>query len=473
MIDGKALLVGINHFPNFPENDLNGCRNDVHRFSELLIEKYGFYRENIWTLEDEQATKANIIGYLKSLVDDANNSNCPGVFFEISTHGTQIVNTSTGELVDALIPSDIALDASGNDWDKNSIIDVNELSQLISALSSNKLFEAFVDACHNGMGIKEFDLQPDRKVKFMCRPVKSMAKARALEFSKARTLRSALLEKAGPAGPQNHVTHSACESTQTAADAYENGSWGGAYTTSLVKQVNLSGSGISRFDLWKHIVDDLQDRYTQHPMLNCPEQLRTYPIGEGIALREVPLSQYKSGPSLTDDQILIMMPSIIQVLHSIYKGTSSTSLSPGVPSTNVREALGVSDRSPEVLDEKKPISELMTVSKNNSVKNSLVLKTAKDKYAAREQFDIIIENPTGHPVYFTKATNGLIVKSGENKQIWPAPKTVIDHTQTISLNPRSTIPIATKFDKVGTYVLSVSTADGLDQSAGKSIEIGP
>ena len=54
----KALLIGINKYPNCP---LNGCVNDVNDMANFLVQQYKFNPDNIRMLTDERATTAAIL----------------------------------------------------------------------------------------------------------------------------------------------------------------------------------------------------------------------------------------------------------------------------------------------------------------------------------------------------------------------------------------------------------------------------
>jgi hypothetical protein len=71
----KALLIGINYFGQ--SNQLKGCINDVTQMSTFLNTRYGYRREDMVILTDDQRnpmsqpTKANIIKAMRWLVKDA------------------------------------------------------------------------------------------------------------------------------------------------------------------------------------------------------------------------------------------------------------------------------------------------------------------------------------------------------------------------------------------------------------------
>jgi metacaspase-1 len=71
----KALLIGINYFGQ--ANQLKGCINDVTQMSTFLNQVYGYRREDMVILTDDQQnplskpTKANILRAMHWLVQDA------------------------------------------------------------------------------------------------------------------------------------------------------------------------------------------------------------------------------------------------------------------------------------------------------------------------------------------------------------------------------------------------------------------
>jgi hypothetical protein len=71
----KALLIGINYFGQ--RGQLRGCINDVRNMSAYLVEHYGYKREDMVILTDDQQnpmsqpTKQNILRAMHWLVKDA------------------------------------------------------------------------------------------------------------------------------------------------------------------------------------------------------------------------------------------------------------------------------------------------------------------------------------------------------------------------------------------------------------------
>ena len=71
----KALLIGINYFGQ--DGELRGCINDVKNVMAFLTERYGYRREDMVVLTDDQRdykfhpTRENILSGMRWLVNGA------------------------------------------------------------------------------------------------------------------------------------------------------------------------------------------------------------------------------------------------------------------------------------------------------------------------------------------------------------------------------------------------------------------
>ena len=71
----KALLIGINYFGQ--RGQLRGCINDVRNMTAYLVERFGYKREDMVILTDDQQnpmsqpTKQNVLRAMHWLVKDA------------------------------------------------------------------------------------------------------------------------------------------------------------------------------------------------------------------------------------------------------------------------------------------------------------------------------------------------------------------------------------------------------------------
>jgi hypothetical protein len=269
----KALCVGINQFHYLPSAALQGCVADAKDMSALLKGKFAFAPSDITLLTDDQATKANIMKNLKSLVDAGKEGKASWLVFSMSSHGTQVPDLSHEEpdqADEAFCPHD--LKQAGNAWDKNHIIVDDELRDLFIQLRQGVLLEVFLDTCHSGTGLKSIDMLLDRKPRYL--PPPSLEEFRVVDGRRSRGVRHGLREK----GVVHHILWAACRSDQTSADAHIGGGWHGAFTYYFCKEVNAHPN-LARKDILKKVRADLvAGGYSQVPQLELEATKRSSPM---------------------------------------------------------------------------------------------------------------------------------------------------------------------------------------------------
>ncbi|WP_426996371.1 caspase family protein [Pseudarthrobacter sp. N5] len=236
---GKAALcVGINKFKNLPQSSwLQGCVNDAGDLAALLTSNYGFAASDVTVLLDAKATKKPVMAQLNTLLDRAVAGDLDHIVFTFSSHGTQIPDTSGDEadrLDEAFACHDIS--SSGDAWNPDTVISDDELYTLFSRLPDGVLMEVVLDTCHSGTGLKSLDLLPGRRPRFL--PAPTARAVAASEFNDTRALRDMVKSGRGT----KPVLMAACRSDQTAADAYLDGRYNGAFTYNFVKSVQADGA---------------------------------------------------------------------------------------------------------------------------------------------------------------------------------------------------------------------------------------
>ena len=149
--DDRALLIGISRYHDPRVTNLQGPVNDVELISRLLLEEYGFRREQIRTLTDQAATKDSILQQIRAwLVQGAG----PGdrVVFFFAGHGTYIRDRSGDEADnrdEAILATDFSRESmAGGGVPAGMIID-DELSELFSEIRSRRVVLLF-DSCYSG-----------------------------------------------------------------------------------------------------------------------------------------------------------------------------------------------------------------------------------------------------------------------------------------------------------------------------------
>ncbi|KAH7085592.1 caspase domain-containing protein [Paraphoma chrysanthemicola] len=287
----KALLIGINYFGQ--RGQLRGCINDVKNMSTYLNEFFGYKREDMVTLTDDQQnpmsqpTKANILRAMHWLVKDARPND--SLFFHYSGHGGQTKDLDGDEddgYDEVIYPVDFR--TAGH------IVDDEMHRIMVGSLQPGVRLTAIFDSCHSGSALdlpyiystqgvlKEPNLAKEAGqgllgiVSSYARgDIGSMIGGATSLFKKAingdDVRKKNLRTKTSPA---DVIMWSGSKDQQTSADASIGGeatgamSW--AFITSLRKNPNQS-----YVQLLNSIRDELEGKYQQKPQLSCSHPLNT------------------------------------------------------------------------------------------------------------------------------------------------------------------------------------------------------
>ena len=271
----RALCVGINQFAHLPMASwLNGCVNDANDMAAML-RKRGFASRSVTVLTDAQATKANIMGALTTLVTTAKEGDT--IVFSFSSHGTQVPDTDGDEpdgADEAFACHDMA--QKGDQWDTDTVIVDDELRLLFGKLPKGVVMEAYLDTCHSGTGLKAEDLLSGRRPRFV--PPPTMKGLRSIDAAATKST-TAELVKSIPAGGRP-VLFGGCPSDQTSADATFDGRSSGAFTYFFLKALAANPTG-SRADLHKALTKGLVDAdFSQRPTLEGPPKAKKTGVGQ-------------------------------------------------------------------------------------------------------------------------------------------------------------------------------------------------
>lgn len=153
---GKALVVGIGYRGDRTVSPLPACVNDVRVMFRVLVERFGFHRNNVTVLCDETPgvgettlyapTRENILGGMRWLLDGA----VPGesYFFFFAGHGDMVVDIS-GDAVETgydqlLLPWDHMVEGV------EPILDDTIFELLVRSVPLGARLTAVVDACRSG-----------------------------------------------------------------------------------------------------------------------------------------------------------------------------------------------------------------------------------------------------------------------------------------------------------------------------------
>lgn len=301
----KALLVAINNYPSQP---LKGCINDSRQVEAALTQRFGFAGNDIQILRERDATRANIEKGLEWLVSGAQDGDV--LFFHYSGHGTQVADDGRDEWEcrdECLVPYD-------HDWNNPLRDDI--LRRYFDRVPLNANLTAIMDCCHSGtidkVILEEFAASSTYIApRQLSTPLEIVMQIHALQQRRDEELRAqavpqlrALIRSLPPDADvdaevnafldkllgvykknrfgyvnvqQNNVLLAACADSQTAADAFIDGDFRGAFTYHLFNALGTGGTLPSYGDLIARAAGGMQ-RYTQTPQLECVEALKNRPF---------------------------------------------------------------------------------------------------------------------------------------------------------------------------------------------------
>jgi hypothetical protein len=275
----QALCVGINEFAHLPNSNwLNGCVNDAEDMAAMLRTRPGYSRRNVTVLADADATKANVMAKLTDMVDKARTGKLDHVVFSFSSHGTQVPDTNGDETVDHVDEAFACYDIAqkGPDWDRETVIVDDELNALLADFPKGVLVEVLLDTCHSGTGLKDIDLLPGRKPRFLPPPTVKGVR-RIAPKSDPKGLQE--LVRSIPAA-NRPVLFAACKADQTSADAYFDGRYNGAFTYYFLKAVG-SDEAATRAAVLTAVSQGLRGGdFEQRAQLEAAPRAKRVPFGQ-------------------------------------------------------------------------------------------------------------------------------------------------------------------------------------------------
>lgn len=282
----RALLVGINQYPNAP---LKGCVNDALMMGHVLTDHFGFLPgAEMRLVVDDRATKKGILDRLEWLVEGAR----PGdvLVFHYSGHGAQVPDRS-GDEIDAL---DECLCPVDFDWDDPLLDD--QLGEIINSVPEGANLTMLLDCCHSGTGTRAIGTNVPMNMKRLTPPPDIRFRmVREIEVDtnlddrsvNMRSFRSLEVRRIGASAEQNGILIAGCRSDQLSKDALIDGDYHGALSYSLYQAIEQEGPEQS-YDDWVKTGTQLLKGYRireQDPQLECPAEMSRWKLFSTEAAR--------------------------------------------------------------------------------------------------------------------------------------------------------------------------------------------
>ncbi|KAI0482668.1 caspase domain-containing protein [Xylariaceae sp. FL0804] len=287
----KALLIGINYLGQNAE--LRGCINDTRNVSSFLMERYGYKREDMIILTDDQRdpilvpTKANILRAMEWLVSGARPHDA--LFLHYSGHGGQTKDLDGDEddgYDEVIYPVDFKSAGHITDDQLHMVV--------VNPLPAGARLTAIFDSCHSGSVL---DLPYTYSTKGVLKEPNLAAEAgqgllnaftsyvsgdkagvgKAL-FAFAKTAyrgddgyKKTIKTKTSPA---DVIMWSGSKDDQTSADATIAAQATGAMSWAFITAIKQDPKQ-SYVELLNSVRDVLQTKYSQKPQLSCSHPLDT------------------------------------------------------------------------------------------------------------------------------------------------------------------------------------------------------
>ena len=271
----RALLVGINEYAFI--SDLRGCENDVQNMTHLLTETHGFAPQNIRQHLSQDATKANVLDGFTWLLDGVQRDD--RLVLHIAGHGSYVESIDNDEEIDELV---CLYDMNIDDPDTYLLDD--DLGRFTRQVPDGVRLTVVLDTCHSGTGTRKAGLgrrspqspllitqdtaqrmqdiddeEAEGKLtrgdtalfRSLEQDPRQIVLARVYERSQRlqqRKLKSrvrhfgASMADGTRSDALNHQLLAAAAPTQTAADAYIDGVYCGAFTHSLCQAARNLGA---------------------------------------------------------------------------------------------------------------------------------------------------------------------------------------------------------------------------------------
>ncbi|KAJ5385132.1 hypothetical protein N7517_003043 [Penicillium concentricum] len=287
----KALLIGINYFGQ--KGQLRGCINDVKNMSAYLNQNFGYAREDMVLLTDDQQnpmsqpTKANILRAMHWLVKDARPND--SLFFHYSGHGGQTPDLDGDEedgYDEVIYPVDFRV--------AGHIVDDEMHRIMVQTLQPGVRLTAIFDSCHSGSALdlpyvystsgvlKEPNLAKEAGqgllgvVSAYARGDMGSMMSTAMGFIKKATKGDEVYErnKQTKTSPADVIMWSGSKDDQTSQDAQIAGQATGAMSWAFIAALRKNPQQ-SYVQLLNSIRDELESKYSQKPQLSCSHPLDT------------------------------------------------------------------------------------------------------------------------------------------------------------------------------------------------------
>lgn len=271
----KALLCGVNAYPDQP---LRGCVNDARNLQGVLLEHYGFPAEQVQLLLDQDCVRSRLLEGWRWLTDGATAGDV--LVFHFSGHGSYVPDQD-GEEED--LRDEITCLQDFDFDDPQTYVTDDEWFQLTQTVDPEVHLLIVKDTCHSGgssrfigvrqaSGVEKIILANTHELgRYQAGDVIAEEAVSNARFIVPPQLPAEAWQQGGSSrrkATRSAVVHTslmACGEAQTAADAWINGNYEGAFTNSLCTALRQGAAAGSEQLIQEVAAAMLQGRYAQIP----------------------------------------------------------------------------------------------------------------------------------------------------------------------------------------------------------------
>ena len=263
-----ALLIGINDYAgNVP--DLQGCHNDVERFSNVLKSRYAAAADDILMLKSSDATKSNIIDGFTTHLAQAQDNDTAIIYY--SGHGAQerspeqFWDIEPDRQNETIVCHDSRSGVNGTN-PAGDLAD-KELRFLIAGLAKNNPHIVVIfDCCHSGSGTRGEGSVDSGAVRMTQADMRNRSIKQYVFFDTAKQEGWADDMRRLPEG--QHIFLSGCRDSELSKELVIDGKRHGAFTHYLCKTLEATSSSLSYRNIVSRINQQVQGLVQkQHPQV--------------------------------------------------------------------------------------------------------------------------------------------------------------------------------------------------------------
>jgi len=148
------LVIGIDRYADWPR--LNNASRDAKDFKKLMMDEYGFKKDNVHDLFDEQATRKEIYARLRQYVEKLDENDRLLVYF--SGHG----------FYDSVLETGYWIPADAHTGADDEYLNNLEITRMLQKMKAKNIF-VIADACYSGQLLR--DMQKENNGQYKSRMV--------------------------------------------------------------------------------------------------------------------------------------------------------------------------------------------------------------------------------------------------------------------------------------------------------------